>query len=51
MFKRVFTHNWQIKLVSVILAATVWYLIKKSIPDDQVRALPSRPEKQERVAK
>ena len=35
--KRLFTHNWQVKLVSVILAFTVWYLIKKNINDDTYR--------------
>lgn len=39
--KRLFVHNWQVKLVSVILAFTVWYLIKKNISDGTYRLSPS----------
>ncbi|HEX8372739.1 MAG TPA: hypothetical protein VF585_08170 [Chthoniobacterales bacterium] len=40
--KRLFVHNWQIKLVSVILACTVWYLIKKNIPEPTYQLAPPR---------
>lgn len=40
--KHLFTHNWQIKILAVILAFAVWYLIKKNIPDTSYRLAPPR---------
>ena len=40
--KRLFTHNWHIKIVAVILAFAVWYLVKKNIPDVTYRLAPPR---------
>lgn len=40
--KRLFTHNWKIKITAVILAFAVWYLIKKNIPDTSYRLAPPR---------
>ncbi len=40
--KHLFTHNWQIKIVSLILAFAVWYLIKKNIPDTSYQLAPPR---------
>ena len=40
--KRIFTHNWQIKLVAFVLAFAVWYLIKKNIPDTSFQLAPPR---------
>lgn len=40
--KRLFTHNWQIKTLAVILAFAVWYLIKKNIPDTSYQLAPPR---------
>jgi len=38
--KRLFTHNWQIKIISIILAFTIWYLIKKNISGATFQQLP-----------
>lgn len=38
--KRLFIHNWQIKILSIILAVIIWYLIKKNIPGPAYQQLP-----------
>ena len=43
MMKKLILNNWRAKLISLLLATTLWYLIKKnvattpSLSDDQAR--------------
>jgi hypothetical protein len=49
ILKRFFVENWRAKLMSLVVASAVWYVIKKNIttasgiwPDDRRQPVPER---------
>jgi hypothetical protein len=38
MLKRLFLENWRAKLMSLIVATAVWYLVKKNVDESSGRA-------------
>ena len=44
--KQILLHNWKIKLICLLLAAVVWYLIKHNVdPGDDGRGRPAAAER------
>ncbi len=41
--KRIFLHNWRAKLMSLVVAFAVWYLIKKNVESAQEQWRYGRP--------
>ncbi len=41
--KRIFLHNWRAKLMSLVVAFAVWYLIRKNVESAQERWHYNRP--------
>ena len=41
--KKIFLHNWHVKLVCLLLATMIWYLFKQKLPQraDAFRAIPA----------
>jgi hypothetical protein len=37
MLKRLFLENWRAKLMSLIVATAVWYLVKKNVDESSGR--------------
>ncbi|HYY30755.1 MAG TPA: hypothetical protein VE860_22655 [Chthoniobacterales bacterium] len=38
MLKRLFLENWRAKLMSLIVATAVWYLVKRNVDESPGRA-------------
>lgn len=48
--KRLFAHNWGLKLVSILLAITIWWLIREERQEENFIPFQTRPAKTREIS-